>query len=67
MLGRVIKKAFVVWRARITASSEELIAGGNEKLPRYCMVQNCAEGSSELPTPTSSTVDDPALRRRERL
>ncbi|TLY24493.1 MAG: hypothetical protein E6K66_05210 [Nitrospirae bacterium] len=67
MLGRVIKKAFVVCRARITASSEELIADCNEKLWRYGMVPNCVEGSSELPKPTSSTVDDPALRRRERL
>jgi hypothetical protein len=67
MLRRVIKKAFVVCRARITASSEELIADCNEKLSRYDMVPNCAELSSELPEPTSGKVDDPALRLRERL
>jgi acyl-coenzyme A synthetase/AMP-(fatty) acid ligase len=67
MLRRVIKNIFVVCRARITASSEELIAHCNEKLSQYGMVPNCAEVSSELPKPTSGKVDDPALRLRERL
>jgi acyl-CoA synthetase (AMP-forming)/AMP-acid ligase II len=67
MLGRIITKAFVVCRARTTASSEELIAHCNEKLSRDDMVPNCAEVSSELPKPTSGEVDDPALRLRERL
>ena len=66
MLGQVIK-AFVVCRARITASSEELIAHCNEKLSRYYMVPKFVEVLSELPNPTSGKVDDPSLRRRERL
>jgi acyl-coenzyme A synthetase/AMP-(fatty) acid ligase len=67
MLRRVIKNIFVVCRARITASSEELIAHCNEKLSQYGMLPNCAEVSSELPKPTIGKVDDPALRRCERL
>jgi acyl-coenzyme A synthetase/AMP-(fatty) acid ligase len=64
---RQVSKAFVVCRVGITASSEELSSHCNEKLSRYDMVPNCVEGLSESPKPTSGKVDDPALRRRERL
>lgn len=67
MLGRVIKKASVVCRARITASSEELVPHCNEKLSRYDMVPNCVWVLPELPKSTSGKVDSPTLRRRERL
>lgn len=66
MLGQ-INNAYVVCRIGRTASSEELGSHCNEKLWRYDMVPKCVEVLSELPNPTSGKVEDPALRRRERL
>jgi acyl-coenzyme A synthetase/AMP-(fatty) acid ligase len=66
MLGQVIK-AFVVCRVGITASSEELSSHSNEKFSRYHMVPKFVEVLSESPKTTRGKVDDPALRRRERL